>query len=145
MRVAILFDNYGPYHLSRVRAAAATMDVLAVECRHVSKVYQWRPTEAPQDLRRANIQVDVTRELTWDEAITAVEREFAHFEPAAIAVPGWSSAVSLSALMWAGRTGVPVVVMSESNRFDFARFDPIESFKSLIVKRFSAGICGGRA
>jgi hypothetical protein len=45
-RVAILFDNFGPYHLARLRAASGACEVLAVEFGSASSEYDWAASEA---------------------------------------------------------------------------------------------------
>ena len=42
MKVAILFDNFGPYHLARLRAAASVAELLAGEVAATSAEYAWK-------------------------------------------------------------------------------------------------------
>jgi len=46
LRVAILFDNFGPYHLARLRAASGVCDLLAVEFGSSSAEYGWKASES---------------------------------------------------------------------------------------------------
>ncbi|PTS73257.1 hexosyltransferase, partial [Sphingomonas sp. HMWF008] len=40
-RVAILFDNFGPYHIARMLGASAELDVVAVEATPSGTEYAW--------------------------------------------------------------------------------------------------------
>ncbi len=50
--VAVIFENFGPYHLARLRAAAATCDLLAIEVAGRSVTYTWDGTRAAEPFRR---------------------------------------------------------------------------------------------
>ena len=45
-RVAILFDNFGPYHRARLAAAAQVCELLALEVAHRSGDYSWEAEPA---------------------------------------------------------------------------------------------------
>ncbi len=48
MRIAVLFDNFGPYHVARLAAASKVGDLLGIEVSGRSAEYAWNPTrEAP--------------------------------------------------------------------------------------------------
>ena len=47
-RIAILFDNFGPYHLARIRALAASHDLLAVQFGLQSRDYAWKPSASKE-------------------------------------------------------------------------------------------------
>jgi len=42
MKIAIIFDNFGPYHLARLHAAASVTELLAVEVAASSAEYAWK-------------------------------------------------------------------------------------------------------
>jgi 1,2-diacylglycerol 3-alpha-glucosyltransferase len=139
VRVAILFDNFGPYHIARLVAAAAqNLDILAIEVRARSKVYDWTSSSLPHGLSYACLEdghaVSVRSRL--DEVLDS-------FEPDLIAVPGWSSAASLAAILWGLKKHIPIILMSETNETDFSRNPIAEAFKRQIVSSASAGLVGG--
>ena len=46
--VAIIFDNFGPYHVSRLRAASAACDLLAIEvAASERRTYAWDKVSSP--------------------------------------------------------------------------------------------------
>jgi 1,2-diacylglycerol 3-alpha-glucosyltransferase len=63
--------------------------------------------------------------------------------PDLVVVPGWASAESFAAVLWARSNRVPVVVMAESQEDDVARSSLKERLKSHIVRNFDAALVGG--
>ena len=53
--VAIIFDNFGPYHLARLRAAAAACDLLAIEVAGRSATYAWETGTASGAFRHETL------------------------------------------------------------------------------------------
>ena len=72
-----------------------------------------------------------------------VRRKLDEAAPDVLAVQGWSHAFGLLPLQWAIRRGVPRVVLSESQRLDFARAGWKEALKRRVVRLFQAGLVGG--
>jgi 1,2-diacylglycerol 3-alpha-glucosyltransferase len=146
MRVALLFDHFGPYHQARLRAAAERLDVTGVECRARSRDYAWDRIEsaglplvtipAGNVDRSAKATADLTRKL---------EATLSELNPDVVAIPGWSSPEALTALQWCLKTKVPAVLMSESCAHDEQRRADKEWVKRRIVALFSAGLAGGSA
>ena len=50
MKIAVCFDNFGPYHLARLRAAASVCDLLAVQVAVDSAEYAWKNESGEEDL-----------------------------------------------------------------------------------------------
>jgi glycosyltransferase involved in cell wall biosynthesis len=67
----------------------------------------------------------------------------AGFRPDVVCVPGWSDPVALQALLLCSRTGIPTVLMSDSQLADTRRFRIIESVKRRLLRLFSAALVAG--
>ena len=144
MRIAVLFDNLGPYHVARLAHAAEHADILAVEVRGDSAVYSWQSPELPHDFERVRLLEGVeARTERWDVLTDTLESKVAAFEPEAIFVPGWATPAAIAATSWGIASQLPMVVMSESNAWDFPRNVLSEFVKSRLLKSFSAALCGG--
>lgn len=135
-RIAILFDNFGPYHIARMVGAAAVAEVIAVEGRPRRGEYDWEKPAIPAPLEYLGLAgtgsaADIFAEL---------DAKLAPLAPACMALPGWSSRTSLVALRWAALRGLPAIVMSETNGWDFARKPVAEWAKRRIMAHFSAGL-----
>ncbi|MDO7840920.1 glycosyltransferase [Sphingomonas immobilis] len=143
LRVAILFDNFGPYHIARLAAAAQTVDVIAIEVAARSYEYAWEPAETEAFRRVTLFPAGVSEERSNREMAQAVIAALDGARPQVLAVPGWSDRAGLVALGWARRNKVPAIVMSASNLIDRRRHFVTEFVKRRIVSLFSAGIVGG--
>lgn len=144
MRVSIIFDNFGPYHVARLTAAAKLMTVQGVEVRDRSAVYDWTKSNWPSHIRRACLfGADQQAGISWNNVQNALDRELTNFSPDAVAIPGWSSMAAISALYWAVRHNVGAIVMSESNASDFKRYAASEWIKSQILNSADAALVSG--
>lgn len=144
-RVAILFDNFGPYHLARLKAAAGVCDLLAVEFGSSSVEYAWNASESEGFKRVALNDDGASRDLPNKEFQRRLYNVLDEFNPEAVVVPGWGYRGALLALKWALNHGVPVVCMSESTVWDEVR-NPIKEFiKHSIISHFVGALVGGSA
>jgi glycosyltransferase involved in cell wall biosynthesis len=142
--VAIIFDNFGPYHLARLRAAAATCDLLAIEVAGRSATYAWdSPRTAPfrrETLIESGTSADVPRGEIGRRLAAALER----FRPAVVVVPGWASPAAWTAIRWCAQHRVAMVCLSESTAWD----EPSAAWKLMLKRRlirlFSAALVGGK-
>ena len=157
-RVAVLFANFGPYHLARLKAAASVCELLAIEVNHKSREYAWEPDAVASGVeggfRRVCLERDaavtVTSGRTPDGRKRGVLRyglaeALVAFKPDVVAVPGWASGASLEAILWCRRLGVPAVVMSESQANDAQRSVVKEFVKRRVVRCFSAALVSSRS
>jgi glycosyltransferase involved in cell wall biosynthesis len=140
IRVAIAFDNFGPYHVARLAGAARHMTVLAVETAATTGQYGWTTPDMPDTLERA-VLFDSEASIDRADLAAAIDRKLAPFSPDAVAIPGWSTATSLAIAGWAAARGVPVIAMSESNAWDFGRNPATEFLKRRLAEYFTAGLC----
>lgn len=159
MRLAILFDNFGPYHHARLRAAAGVGDLLAVEVAHRSGEYAWNRSTETEASSVENGRKESKGRQAW-QAITLFEsgnsrqastRELAQrldqalgaFQPQVVLVPGWASKAPLCSLRWCVAHDIPAVLMSESTAWDERRVGWKEWIKRQLVGLCSAGLAGG--
>jgi len=142
-RVAILFDNFGPYHLARLRAAAGVCEVLAVEFGSSSSEYDWKASESAGLKRVALNEHGSSESLSPQGFQRRLFRVLDDFKPGAVVIPGWGYRGALLALQWALARKVPAVVMSESTAWDDVRKPIKELVKRRIIALFSAALVGG--
>jgi glycosyltransferase involved in cell wall biosynthesis len=143
MKAAILFDNFGPYHLARLQAAAGQLNLLAIEVAQQSGEYAWvRPAGADR-LQTVSLFSGVSRVVGARAMFSRLADVLDEFKPDAVFVPGWSSRAALAALHWCLCRRVPAVVMSESTAWDEVRSPVKEWLKRQIIRGFAAGLAGG--
>jgi 1,2-diacylglycerol 3-alpha-glucosyltransferase len=146
MRIAVLFDNFGPYHVARLAAAAAEMEVIALEISAKSQIYDWASPEMPEGVVRIRLCSGSKAGIfDWAGVVRSLETKLAPLAPDAIAVAGWISMIEICVAHWAVRRGIPTILMSESTNWGFARSSFVETTKSRVVRWYSAALCGGRA
>ena len=143
--VAIIFDNFGPYHLARLRAASAVCDLLAIEVAGKSAVYAWDNEPAARDFKRVTlIEKGTSNDVPRAQLLHRLETALDEFKPAVVVVPGWASTAAWGAMRWCRARGVPMVCLSESTAWDEARSAWKETIKRRLVGLFGAALVGGR-
>jgi 1,2-diacylglycerol 3-alpha-glucosyltransferase len=142
-RLVVLFHRFGPYHISRLNSAARLLHVHGIELSGTDRVYAWDSTNGQEGFLRQVVSPDVEREPA-QRLIGRVAALLSACAPEAVAIPGWSHRGALAALLWCTRFRVPVVLMSESSRFDEVRRPWREALKRRIVALSGSALVGGR-
>ena len=143
MKLAILFDNLGPYHQARIAAAAGQLSVVAIGFGKTSAEYAW---ESQEDARFPTLLVNPHgpgRALAAAEFQLRLNETLSQAAPDVVAVPGWSGRGAFCSMLWALSHRKPIVLMSESTAWDEARSGWKEWIKCRIVGLASAGLVGG--
>ena len=145
-KVAVLFDNFGPYHLARLRAAAQQIDLLAVEFASRSGEYAWDASSAHDEpfQRLTLLSTGTSRDVSCGKFYKILDAHLSSFRPKAVAIPGWSSRRVFSAMNWCLHTRTPAIVMSASSAHDEIRTPWKEWIKRRYVRLCSAALAGGR-
>jgi hypothetical protein len=143
MKVALLFDSFGPYHLARLRGCSGVVDVQGVAGGSASGLYEWR-----HDLPgSAGIVVVNERgaagEMSRGEFRKRLVGLLERMRPDVVAVPGWSDRLALEAVLWAEGRGCPVVTMSDSTEWDSVRKPVLEWVKRRVLGLSSAALVAG--
>jgi 1,2-diacylglycerol 3-alpha-glucosyltransferase len=144
MRVTVLFDNLGPYHLARLSAAASVCEVTALELNANSVDYEWQTADLPTSIaRRTVFSPNDKSEKTPGERLAALNLALEETKPDVVAIPGWSGWHAFVAADWCLKSSVPIVVMSESTAIDEPRSWWKESVKRRFVSLCAAALVGG--
>jgi len=145
MKLVVLFDNLGPYHIARLAALGTHCDLLAVEQHASSAEYDWRPS-AQVPFRRVTLfeNAGVPTGSASELAPRSLSEVLSGFGPDVIAVPGWAGEQAISAVTWALRRRVPLIVMSESQEIDFPRTIFREWIKRCYLVWCDGALVGGR-
>jgi len=151
MKVAVIFDNFGPYHYARLNAAASIFELVAVEVAANSGEYAWKregQSQRSEIIREEWAMVTLldggtSRGISHLELSARLERALDDFRPPVVFIPGWSGKSAFAALRWCLRHKVPAAAMSESTEWDEMRSVPKEWVKRQIVALCSAALAGG--
>lgn len=144
MRIAVLFDNLGPYHIARLNQLGALCDLLVIENNATSSEYQWQSTEVVP-FRRITLfhSVGSSNSKSGKEVYRAVGDSLSEFNPEIVVVPGWATKQAISAMLWARIHCVPIIVMSDSQEIDFPRKAYSERIKKLIISCCAGALVAG--
>lgn len=148
-KVAILFRNFGPYHIARIRAAAARgrqsgYEVIGIESASAVETYLWKvgDKDAPFEW------ITLFKGRTWEsvpqgEMERTMTRRLDELRPEAVLISSYSMPEMLAAYRWAVKNRAIVVLMSESNYHDSRRFFLKEAFKRWVCRNFDSALVGG--
>ena len=144
MKLAVIFDNFGPYHLARLQAASKRCSLLGIEIAGKSHDYRWKRVDTRIGWHRLTLFEDISSEsIKHVELVLRLRRVLSDINADAIAIPGWSGRAAFVALDWCIANNKPVVVMSESTADDERRIPWREAIKRRYVAMCSAAIAGG--
>ena len=141
-RTALLFHRVGPYHFARARAAGTLTSMRLIEIFKSDDIYGWDPVPGSDGFDRVTLFEKNSQAA--DKLIPGIQKALDDYRPDAVAIPGWADAVAFSAIEWCGDRGIPVIVMSETTKWDEPRWVWKEWVKRRILKLCSAGLVGGR-
>jgi glycosyltransferase involved in cell wall biosynthesis len=144
MKVAVIFDNLGPYHIARLSAAAECCDLHVIEEWGISSDHSWGSRSQARKFTQTTLFPNsATRSTPRSDLGQAVLQSLDRLKPDVVAIPGWSDAGAVAALRWCCRNRVPSVLMSTSSRLQERGSKLKEVIKKRIVPLYSAGFCGG--
>src|SRR5215471_2534050 len=144
MRVAIVFENFGPYHLARLKAASQVCTLLAAQIHARSSRYAWEPCLEQKDFQCFTAaQNDQIVPQHIGQLLRRVRSALTEFRPDCVFIPGWSERYSRACLSWCRGRGIPVIMMSETTKHDSRRRPWKEWLKRRILAKCSAALVGG--
>src|SRR5437763_1565213 len=101
MNIAVLFDNFGPYHVARLKAASTQCNLLALEFAATSSDYAWQCRDAENSFRTTTIFRDGPAiQCSTTRLRRSLRKALGEFRPDAVAVPGWSGRLAFAATIW---------------------------------------------
>ncbi len=148
MKLLILFPNFGPYHLARLRGAASQREFsscVGLEIAAQEALYPWQTDRENLGLQLETLLDGTLEEIPAKEIKSKLEAYLSKAQPDVVAICGYERAEMRAALRWANRNDKIAVLMSESKRDDAPRKALKEAIKKRIVSRFDAGLVGGAA
>jgi 1,2-diacylglycerol 3-alpha-glucosyltransferase len=144
MKIAVLFDNFGPYHHARLEAASRQCDLLGIQFAATSNEYAWRSEQSGKNFRSTTLYSEGPSNQCATSRLQQHLRAILNdFRPETVAVPGWSGRLAFAAMIWCIRNCIPVVLMSESTADDERRVRLKEWIKRRVVGMSSTALVGG--
>lgn len=146
IRIAVMFVNYGPYHLARSRALIeqAELDPYFIELAAAQSTYPWLADKQKLGDRLVTLAHQSYETCQGREIARDAVRILEQLRPAAVVIAGYSEPPMRAAARWAHRRGRGVVVLSESTPWDHPRRWWFEYIKRLWIQRYvDAAVVGG--
>ncbi len=150
MKILVIFENYGPYHVARVRAFAqlartTAWEVQGLEFARRSEDYDWVTNIENEPFKVTHLMKNPSdRGSMMAGAIRVVFRQLKRIDPDCVAICGYRHPIMVAALIWAVAHKRRRVLMSASKYDDDRRRSWSEFVKSLIVKRYGSALVGGK-
>jgi len=149
IKVGILFTNYGPYHIARVKAARdigqdLAIEVVGIELARYSSQYPWKV-----NLNSLNFELTTVCSGYKYEGISLHHLIFNIFKllnkinPDILALSGYSEIGMITAFIWAKIYAKKTILFSESKEDDASRVFYKELIKKFIISFYDAAIVGG--
>jgi glycosyltransferase involved in cell wall biosynthesis len=148
--VALLFSNYGPYHIARLESLSYNstqekIQAVGIELSRSEKKYPWQTQLNNIKLPIISIIKNTTLEETT--VIVLIQKllfTLKQVNPTVLAISGYFSPSMLAALFWCRLRNKPTILFSETTESDFKRVWWKEKIKSFIVRQFKAALVGGQ-
>lgn len=139
-RVGILFNKFGPYHVARIAGAARYLDVVAIEESPNNSEYEWEKQTIPDGISYTSLDLISGQSHARADLPQRFQQLLQPLHCDVIALPGWSSMVSIELARWCIGKGIPTICMSETNGWDFVRHPLIEHVKRGILAHFASAL-----
>ena len=151
MRIAVIWSNFGPYHVARLDAAGKRLrsedgELFGLEICTGNSVYAWNPVAGAHAFRRVTVHPGRDyQDITVRRVRSTTRQALDSLLPDVVGIPGWRAPEALSALAWCLEHRRGAVIMSESNEHDAARNACVEIAKQRIVGACDAALVGGQS
>jgi 1,2-diacylglycerol 3-alpha-glucosyltransferase len=136
-RVAVIFENIGPYHAARLNSLSKLCHLTVIELRSKSQDYSWSAV--------SNVEFNRISLGVGTEGALSLEKSLDDAQPDVLFVPGWGTRDAIMALLWADTSGVPVIIMSDSQHHDSPRNFIQEWMKSRLIQHVSGCLVAGQS
>lgn len=145
--LAVIFHNWGPYHLARLQKASEEILIKGIEISANSHDYKWNSVNGyHENLNRITLFNNIdSRKFSNTIILNTLSEHLNKYKPECVAIPGWSASYALSALWWCVSNNIPAICMGDSTVCDSNRVWWKEQQKKNIIKRFSSALTAGTA
>ncbi|MGD1853763.1 MAG: glycosyltransferase family 4 protein [Leptolyngbyaceae cyanobacterium] len=150
VKVSVLFENYGPYHMSRLEAFQelcnlSNWEIFGIELARSQHKYQWKADPKSYPVNLCSILEDQPlEEVSLFTLIRKSLGKMHSLNPDVIAIAGYSHPAMLAILAWSLWNRKSTVLMSASKEDDAPRSAKTEYLKRQILRAFNAALVGGK-
>ena len=141
--VGIMFHRFGPYHYARLRGAieASNKKVIGIELSKHDSIYQWKQEDSKLPVETLFEDEDILS-MSGYILYRKIKKTIVKLQLSTLAVQGWTK-WGLAGVLAAHDCKIPIILMSESNEYDFVRHPLKEYIKKMVLKLCSSALVGG--
>jgi 1,2-diacylglycerol 3-alpha-glucosyltransferase len=150
LKAALLFCNYGPYHLARIqgfhdRAKSKNWQIMGIELARTEEEYPWKIDIKCLPFPIHSVITNKAVEKSFPpQLLIRLWHLLDQLQPDVIAIAGYARPAMLAALLWAKQHHKPTILFSETTESDFARATWREQIKRKIINQYQAALVGGQ-
>ena len=149
LRVLLIFQFFGPYHIARWRhwrslARAAGWTPMALQVFRSPDLYRWRADGrgGREDIFDLGLVTNGRDNMRWLDT-KRLYSALSDLRPDVVLVNGWAMRDAILAHAWCRWSGVRRVIVSDSQQDDFVRNRLKEGLKREIIRGVGSGFVGG--
>ncbi|MDH6083764.1 glycosyltransferase family 4 protein [Umezakia ovalisporum] len=150
LKIAVLFNNYGPYHFARVsyfQKSCLKLGwlTLGIELARYEKEYPWETTRENVNFEIYSAISDKHLEKTSFWQITKhLYSTLAKSKSDIVVIAGYGSPTMVATLLWCLWHGKPAILLSDSKEDDAPRFWWQEKIKGWLITRYTSALVAGK-
>ena len=149
-KIAILFTNYGPYHLARLccfqkHCERLGWDLVGVELTRSGIAYEWKtqlekfPGSIISVLGEQSLE-----QVKFTHLLQKLSKILSQINPDVVAIAGYFRPAMLAVLLWCLWNKKSPILLSDSKEDDAHRDWFKETAKSFLIKRYQAALVAGK-
>ena len=149
-KIAILFTNYGPYHLARLscfqkHCERLGWNVVGIELTRSGVEYEWKtqlekfPGSIISVLGEQSLE-----QVKFTHLLQILSKILSQINPDVVAIAGYFRPAMLAVLLWCLWNKKSPILLSESKEDDAHRDWFKETAKSFLIKRYQAALVAGK-
>jgi glycosyltransferase involved in cell wall biosynthesis len=150
VKIAIFFDNYGPYHIARVLAAYKNLknigwEIVGIEMVRSSAEYAWQSQihYLPFPIYTI-LPIEKATKTDFISSSHYLYQVLEKVNPNILLISGYSQPAMINALVWGRYRRRLAILLSESTETDFTRSPWKEKLKGWLVSQYQAALVGGK-
>jgi 1,2-diacylglycerol 3-alpha-glucosyltransferase len=149
-KLAILFTNYGPYHLARLKSSyelfnQQNWEIQAIELSRVESDYGWQTNLENFQIPIISMFADSCyKKQNKLHVFMKVQAVLSQLKPDVLAIAGYSEVAMLSALLWSISNRKASIILSDSKEDDAPRYWWNELIKKFLLRGYKSALVAGK-
>lgn len=148
MRVVLIYQFFGPYHLARWRhwrgfAARQGFETLGLQLFGKPDLYEWAGN-APDGVIDLALHPNGQDELRWKDAAVWL-KALEQLRPEVVVVVGWGTRDAVLTHLWCRWRGIPRVLITDTHGLGLPRHPMKERIKGWLIRGIGGALVGGQS